>query len=194
MARSKMNYTKQLMHFQECKDSTLKQIRRSSAYRQLIPYRHPGRKGKNPGKAHFGNKSSLRKEELCRALDNPKNYHKKLIKNYGTGKRKTMKNSAPRKRFSRTGLCLPLSGKNKRTAPCKGKFPHVGITTTAKKCCYAKPQSAKTKQLRKKNASKVKKSIIKYNNKLKKSTKKGAQKGTRKGRSKKTRTKKRKIN
>lgn len=169
MPRSKRDYKKTLMHHQECINKTLKQIRKTNAYKQLIPFGVAGRKNMNSKhKYHFGNKSTMRKGDLCEALSDPKKYHAKIKRNYGTGKKKgarKMKNSSKRKRYSRTGDCRPFSGPNKRTPPCSGSHKNSGLTTTAKKCCYKKAQSAATKAKRRRNSASKKTSIRKYNSK-----------------------------
>ena len=158
-------YTQELMDLTECKDEkTLKEIRKTKAYKMLIPYKVGKRKKANPNqKYHFGYKSTMRKDELCEALSNPKAYHKKLRKAYGTGKKPDIKSLGPRKRFSRKGDCRPY----RRKPPCSGSTPHKGITTTAKPCCYKRKQSEKTQAKRRKNAKNAKKAIKKYNNKRK---------------------------
>ena len=162
--KSARKYTKMLMDLNECMTKTLKEIRKTKAYKRLIPYGVGKRKSENPKqKYHFGNKSTLRKAPLCEAMSNPKSYHKKLKKAYGTGKKKQIKNTGTRKRYSRTGDCRPFSGPNKRTPPCSGSHKNKGLTTTGKSCCYKKKQSAATKAKRKANAKKIKAQIKKYN-------------------------------
>ena len=93
-------YTKTLMDVNKCMTKTLKEIRKSSAYKKLIPYGVGSRKSANPNqKYHFGNKSTMKKGQLCEALSNPKSYHSKLKKAYGTGKKKQIKNTGTRKRI-----------------------------------------------------------------------------------------------
>lgn len=158
--KSARRYTKTLMDINECMTKTLKEIRKTQSYKRLIPYGVGKRKGENPNqKYHFGNKSTMRKAELCEALSNPKKYHMKLKKAYGDGKKKSIKNTGPRKRYSRTGDCRPY----RRKPPCKGDKPHKGVTTTGEACCYKKKQSEATIAKRKRNASKVKKEKAKYN-------------------------------
>lgn len=158
-------YKRTLMDVNECMSKTVKQIRKTEAYRKLVPF---GTYRNKSNAYHFGNKSTLRKGKLCEALSNPKSYHAKIKKKKGNGKRKganAIKNAGPRKRFSRLGNCTPASGPNKRTAPCTKKFKHSGLTTTAKKCCYKKKQSEATKLKRKRNAAAKKASKKKYDSK-----------------------------
>jgi hypothetical protein len=167
-------YTKVLMDINECNQKTLKQIRKSRAYRNLIPFGVGKRRKANPNqKYHFGNKSTMRKAELCEALSNPKAYHKKLKKAYADGKKNNIKNTGPRKRYSRTGECRPY----RRKPPCEAPTPYEGITTAATPCCYKKKQSEATKNKRLANKKKVLASKKKYNEK------KSNQKSTRKPRS-----------
>lgn len=153
-------YTKSLLDLNKCMSMTVKEIRKSTAYKQLIPFGVGNRKSANPkNKYHFGNKSTLRKAPLCEALNNPKQYHAKLKKAYADGKKQNIKNTGPRKRYSRTGDCRPY----RRKPPCKDPTPHKGVTTTGKNCCYKKRQSEDTKRKRKANANKVKAQKRKYN-------------------------------
>ena len=177
-------YKHQLMDVNECMSKTVKQIRKEGAYRNLVPF---GTYKRKSNVYHFGNKSTMKKAQLCEALSNPKAYHARIKKNKGTGKRKgpnAMKNSGKRKRNSRLGNCTPSyrkptngSCKNSKVMSKSKKVaaPHKGLTTTAKKCCYKKKQSAATKAKRKRNASKKKSAITKYNSKTsnQKSTKVG---------------------
>ena len=165
-SKSSRKYTKTLMDLNECMSKTLKEIRKSKAYKRLIPYGVGKRKIANPNqKYHFGSKSTMRKAPLCEALSNPKAYHKKLKKAYGTGKKAAIKNTGPRKRYSRKGDCRPFSGPNKRTPPCRQtNFPHRGLTTSGKSCCYKKKQSQATKDKRARNKGAVKQEIKNYNN------------------------------
>ena len=151
-------YKKTLMDVNECMSKTVKQIRKTDAYRKLVPF---GTYRNKSNAYHFGNKSSLRKQPLCDALSNPRSYHSKMKKNKGTGKRKgpnKIKNSAKRKRYSRLGNCTP----SRRKPPCKAPFSNSGLTTTAKKCCYKKAQSSKTKAKRRRNAVAKKSAKKKY--------------------------------
>lgn len=162
--KSAKKYTKMLMDLNECMTKTVKEIRKTQAYKRLIPYKVGSRTGENKNqKYHFGNKSTMRKGDLCESLSNPKAYHKKLKKAYGTGKKKQIKNTGPRKRYSRTGDCRPFSGPNRRKPPCTGKHKNKGVTTTGVACCFKRPQSAKTQAKRKANAKKVKAQRAKYN-------------------------------
>lgn len=119
-----------------CSAMTVREIRRTKEYRALTPL---GVKNASGAYKH-GNKSTMKKEPLCRALDNPEKYHtqiKKLISQ--------KKNAGPRKRETRKGLCLAP----KRKTPCSDPaFPYKGLTTTGKNCCYKKKQSKKTMKKR----------------------------------------------
>lgn len=161
----KAKFQRTLMQFNKCmNDKTLKQIRKTRAYRELVPF---GREQHKSNAYHFGKKSSMRKGDLCQALSNPKTYHATITKNFGTGKRtgpNKIKNSAERKRFSRLGNCTPASGPNKRTAPCTGKFQNEGITTTAKKCCFKKKMSPATIKKREANKKRKLSEKKRYNN------------------------------
>lgn len=131
-----------------CSAMTVREIRRTKEYRSLTPL---GVKNVSGSYKH-GNKSTMKKESLCRALDNPEKYHNE-IKNLISQK----KNAGPRKRKTRKGLCLVP----KRKPPCSdSKFSHKGLTTTGRSCCYKKKQSEKTMKKRlaaRKSRSKSKK-------------------------------------
>jgi hypothetical protein len=130
--------------YEKCKGMTVREIRRTKEYKALTPLGV-----KNPSGAYrFGNKSTMNKEELCKALDNPTAYHKKIKKLISQ-----KKNAGPRKRSTRKGLCLAP----KRKVPCSDPaFPHKGVTTTGKACCYKNKQSEKTMNKRLKAAGKTK--------------------------------------
>ena len=115
----------------QCQGMTLKQIRRSIEYKSLTPL---GKKNRS-GSYRYGNKSYLRKTELCRVLDNPSSYHTQ-VKNA----KKVKKNMGPRKRKTRKGDCLVAI----RKLPCNGPvYQHRGLTTTGKQCCFKRKQSKK---------------------------------------------------
>jgi hypothetical protein len=124
--------------YAKCKAMTLKQIRNTEEYKKLPPL--PGQKANKSGTYKFGFKSSANKEELCKIMDNPVRYQKKVLRN-----KQLKQNSSKRKRSTRKGECLyPLSRVPKRGACVSGDFPYLGLTTTSKKCCYKRPQSKKT--------------------------------------------------
>ena len=119
--------------YEICIGMTVKQIRQTEEYKSLTPL---GKRNRSGAYKH-GNKSTMRKEELCRALDNPAKYQMKIKE-----LKEKKKNAGKRKRASRKGECsVP-----KRKLPCNTEeYPHEGLTTTGKKCCYKKKQSRKTK-------------------------------------------------
>lgn len=122
--------------YEICIKMTVKQIKQTEEYKSLTPL---GKKNRS-GAYKYGNKSTMRKEQLCRALDNPKKYQMK-IKELKAQK----KNAGTRKRETRKGECLVP----KRKLPCNtSQYPHEGYTTTGKKCCYKKKQSEKVKRKR----------------------------------------------
>lgn len=125
-----------------CLGMTVKQIKQTQEYKGLTPL---GKRNKS-GTYRYGNKSTMRKAELCEALSNPEKYHLKI------GKLKSLKkNAGPRKRPTRTGACLVA----KRKIPCNDSvYKFEGLTTTGARCCYKKQQSEKTMAKRMKNATK----------------------------------------
>ena len=155
----------QKMNYKECMSMSVKKIRASKEYKNLTPL---GKK--NPsGSYKYGNKSYMRKKELCKALSDPAEYHRKIAN------MKAQKiNAGPRKRPGRAGECNP-----KKRRPVKGKcvnptHKHKGITTTGVECCYKKPMTEKTLKKRKANAAAVKADAKskRAKNKRKKSTRK----------------------
>lgn len=121
--------------FDECMKMSIREIRKTREYGGLTPMG----KQNDTGKYRFGNKSYLNKRELCKALDNPTSYHKKIEK-----MKKQKKNAGPRKRSTRQGDC-PKPRNNK---VCSGSHAHKGLTTSGKHCCYKKQQSEKVAKKR----------------------------------------------
>ena len=115
-----------------CSQMTVRQIRQTPEYKGLTPL---GKLNKS-GTYKYGNKSTMRKEALCQALDNPKRYHEQII-----SAKKEGKNTGPRKRKTRKGECLVAQ----RKLPCDGQvYKYEGVTTTGKSCCFKKKMSKKT--------------------------------------------------
>lgn len=126
--------------YNQCKEMTLKQIRNTPQYKKLSPL---GKINKS-GTYHYGNKSSANKEELCKIMDNPVKYQQRMIQN-----KSLKKNSSKRKRATRKGECLYPVARKPVAGKCKtNKFPYLGLTTEAKKCCYKRKQSEKTMKKR----------------------------------------------
>ena len=124
----------------QCHGMTLKQIRSSIEYKSLTPL---GKKNTS-GSYRYGNKSYLRKAELCKVLDNPSSYHSKV-----KVAKKAKKNLGPRKRKTRKGDCLVAE----RKIPCNGPlFKHKGLTTTGEDCCFKRKQSKKVTDKRRKGS------------------------------------------
>jgi hypothetical protein len=125
--------------YDECMAMTVKQIRQTKAYKLLTPLGKLNRSGSY----RYGNKSTLRKRELCIVLDDPQKYHKK-IKNLKDRKI----NAGPRRRSTRKGNCVP----KKRLPPCNTQpYVNQGLTTTGKDCCYKKQQSDRVRNQRKRD-------------------------------------------
>ena len=114
-----------------CMDLTMKQIKAHDRYKYLTPLGKPN----ESGSYHHGRKSTMRKAELCKALENPKAYHK-------SNKRVV---HGDRIRVTRAGFCNPKTRKYSKTRGCSNPgWPHKGYTSTGRLCCYKRPQSAKT--------------------------------------------------
>ena len=127
----------------KCMDMTLKQIRNSIEYKGLTPLG----KSNRSGSYRYGNKSYLRKDQLCRVLDNPSSYHNRV-----KVAKKSKKNMGPRKRVTRKGACLVAA----RKLPCNGRvYKHRGLTTTGEACCYKNKQSKKVMDKRSKTGHNV---------------------------------------
>lgn len=155
--------------YKVCMDMPVRDIRKTSEYASLTPL---GKENKS-GKYRFGNKSYLRKKDLCAALDDPDTYHKKIA-----AMKSKKVNAGPRKRGGRAGKC-PVH-RNKEI--CPSSHPHKGLTTTGNSCCYKKKQSKKVVEKR------LKAKAAKKTSKKKTSTRK-PRKSTRKPRKKTTRGK-----
>ena len=124
-----------------CLGMTVKQIRKTPEYKGLTPL---GKQNKS-GSYRYGNKSTMRKADLCRVLNDPQSYHTQMAE-----LKSQKKNAGPRKRASRTGMCLV----EKRRIPCNDKvYKFEGVTMTAEKCCYKKAMKPKTIAKRMKNAA-----------------------------------------
>ena len=115
-----------------CQGMTVKAIRKTKEYKGLTPL---GKINKS-GSYRYGHKSTMRKADLCRVLDNPSLYHR-AMKELKSQK----KNAGPRKRSTRKGECLVEA----RKIPCSGPvFKFQAVTTTGKACCFKKQMKAKT--------------------------------------------------
>jgi len=132
-----------------CKKMTLKQLRQTALYKKLHydPQGRLARAGKQG--ARFGNKSYLNKAQLCKYLNNPKQYEADLNKAYKISNR-----SGPRIRRTRAGDCIPkprvpTNGKCKKN----GEYKFTGKTSSGIKCCYKKKQGNKSSTRQKKTKS-----------------------------------------
>ena len=121
--------------YEQCIRMTVKQIRQTREYKLLTPF---GILNKS-GTYRYGNKSTMRKQELCKALDNPAEYHKKMRR---LKDRKINASNRERGvRHPRTGNCTP----KKRLPPCRtNAYPYEGRVKSrdesvrGDKCCYKK--------------------------------------------------------
>ena len=124
-----------------CSGMTMKQIKKSPEYKGLTPL---GKQNKS-GSYRYGHKSTMRKAELCRVLNDPQTYHSQMAE-----LKSQKKNAGPRKRASRKGACLVA----KRKIPCNDTtYKFEGVTMTGEKCCYKKAMKPKTMAKRMKNAA-----------------------------------------
>lgn len=120
-------------------------LKDTEAYKKLSPF---GTYQTNTGKYNYGNKSYLKKKELCLVLMNPKMYFKKNKKECKKDKKYHEKRPNEKKnrvRQSRKGMC-PNKRKTDVNDNCPGtdeSFKFKGLTTTGKDCCYKKKMSRK---------------------------------------------------
>jgi len=149
---TKRKYQQALMSYNNCMDKTIKQIRRTAAYKKLVPF---GTYMNKSQKYHYGRRSVMKKGSLCQSLSDPIKYHRKIKRNFDKNR-----NSSKRKRDSRLGDCRPYQ----RRPPCSNTHKHVGVTTTSNKCCYKRKMSKKTLAKRRRNTS-IKKRIKRNYNK-----------------------------
>ena len=127
----------------QCEGMTVKQIRKTKEYKGLTPL---GKQNKS-GSYRYGHKSTMRKADLCRVLDNPSLYHRQMAE-----LKSQKKNAGPRKRSTRKGECLVEA----RKIPCNGKvFKFQAVTTTGKACCFKKQMKQKTINKRLGNVAKA---------------------------------------
>jgi hypothetical protein len=118
--------------YSDCIRMTVRQIRQSDEYKGLTPL---GKQNAS-GAYHYGSKSTMNKESLCRALDNPKRYQE-MVKKF----KEKNENMGPRKRSTRKGQCLVA----KRKVPCiTEEYKYEGVTTTGERCCFKNKMSKKT--------------------------------------------------
>ena len=130
------DYSKMRIPYSECKKMTLKEIRSSKQYKLLNPLGYIN----TSGTYKYGNKSSMRKDELCKALDNPKRYQKKAL-----ASKKKKKNMSKRKRSTRASKSLyPVSRKPIRGECKSDEFPHLRLMKNGKTpCCYKRKKAVK---------------------------------------------------
>lgn len=153
--------------YEDCMLMSIRDIRQTKEYASLTPM---GKKN-DTGKYRFGNKSYMNKKDLCKALNDPDAYHKKI-----EDLKKKGENAGPRKRPTREGEC-PVH-RNKKE--CMAPHPHKGLTTTGKSCCYKKKQSDKVleKRIAEKKRREKAKNMKKSGSKKKSASKKKSSKRT----------------
>lgn len=129
-------------------------LKDTEAYKQLSPF---GTYKNSSGKYNYGNKSYLKKKELCLVLMNPKMYFKQNAKECKKDKKYHQKRPAEKKnriRETRKGQCpnkrKPDAGTNECPNSQNPEFMYKGLTTTGVSCCYKRKMSKKTMNKRKK--------------------------------------------
>lgn len=130
-------------------------LKDTEAYKKLSPF---GTYQTKSGKYNYGNKSYLKKKDLCKILMNPEIYFQKNIKECKKDKKYHEKRSASEKnriRESRKGMCPNNRKPSIITNNCPNKenplYKHKGLTTTGKECCYKRKMSKNTMNKRKNN-------------------------------------------
>lgn len=128
-------------------------LKNTEAYKNLSPF---GTYKTESGKYNYGNKSYLKKKELCLALMYPETYFQQNIKECKKDKKYHKKRPEERKnriRKSRKGDCPTDRKINPITENCDTNIDYIykGLTTTGKECCYKRKMTKKTLNKRKKN-------------------------------------------
>ena len=130
-------------------------LKDTEAYKNLSPF---GTYQTNSGKYNYGNKSYLKKKELCKVLMNPKNYFRKNAAECRKDKKYHEKRPAEKKnriRKTRKGECpnkrKPDPSTNDCPNPQNPDYLHKGLTTTGKDCCYKRKMGKKTMNKRRKD-------------------------------------------
>ena len=129
-------------------------LKETEAYKALSPF---GTYQNANGKYNYGNKSYLRKADLCKVLMNPESYFEKNIKECKKDKkyhRKRPENKKNRVRSTRKGLCPKKRQPKNDNCPndISPQHVHKRGTTTGKPCCYKNPKKEKkTKKPKKLN-------------------------------------------
>lgn len=130
-------------------------LKDTEAYKKLSPF---GTYQTETGKYNYGNKSYLKKKDLCLVLMNPSMYFEKnkdeckKDRKYHEKRPKERKN---RIRDSRKGECPNNRKPNVATNECPNsknpEYSHKGLTTTGKDCCYKRKMSKKVMNRRRKD-------------------------------------------
>lgn len=128
-------------------------LKDTEAYKKLSPF---GTYQNDSGKYNYGNKSYLKKKDLCKVLMNPKMYFKKNKNECKEDKKYHEKRPVEKKnrvRDSRKGQCpnkrKPVAGDCPNTE--SPDYVHKGLTTTGNDCCYKRKMSKKTMNKRRKD-------------------------------------------
>jgi len=127
-------------------------LKDTEAYKKLSPF---GTYQTKSGKYNYGNKSYLKKKDLCIVLMNPESYFQKNINDCENDKKYHLKRTNEKKnriRESRKGNCPTHRIVNPITKKCDKdiQYIHKGLTTTGKECCYKRKMTKKTLNKRKK--------------------------------------------
>jgi len=115
------------------------------AYKSLSPF---GTYKNLNGNYNYGNKSYLKKKDLCNVLMNPESYFDKNIKDCEKDKKYHENREIGQKnriRSTRKGICPPKRLPKNDDCPNDISLDHVfkGKTTTNNDCCYKKQQKSK---------------------------------------------------
>lgn len=132
-------------------------LKETLAYKSLSPF---GTYQNANGKYNYGNKSYLRKADLCKVLMNPESYFEKNIKECKKDKKYHKKRPANKKnrvRETRKGLCPKKRKPKNDNCPNDISLQHIHKrdTTTGNDCCYKNPKKDKNAKKPKKAKKKI---------------------------------------
>jgi len=133
-------------------------LKETKAYKALSPF---GTYQNASGKYNYGNKTYLKKADLCKVLMNPESYFEQNIKQCKKDKKyhkKRQQGNKNRVRPTRKGLCPKKRKPKNNNCPNDISLQHIhkGKTTTNNDCCYKNSKKAKKP---KKKLSKMEKII-----------------------------------
>ena len=126
-------------------------LKETNAYKALSPF---GTYQNVSGKYNYGNKTYLKKADLCKVLMNPESYFEQNIKQCKKDKKYHKKRQSGKKnrvRPTRKGLCPQKRKPKNNNCPNDISLQHIhkGKTTTNNDCCYKREQKKNKKKKKK---------------------------------------------